>query len=314
LLVRRHAGRSGNMSGTLRAFRTRSRFINGTLAGLTIFTLETNLTKMKLLQLGLCMSLSSAYVLAGPLACATGTVTSYLAASPCAIAGGTVQLTGFSSTFGVSPGVTGVTVFPSGAETFLEIGTGEGLGPLAWNGAGSVSVQLAFNLAPLGPGLEYFLPETGVDGCCIEPGLEAFSTGGLLTTSITLISTGTEPPGEDVMALSVVADWSYTSSSGTVSGIDTNPSHLFYNLESVEITLPIIEPLLPVSTTPEPSSALLMGLGLSGLTTLLVWRESQQKARPSVLRVNALESVFVGESLQSRALRETLALGRRIAP
>jgi hypothetical protein len=219
-----------------------------------------------LLRCVLVLGLTGTIASASPIACSDGTVTSYLAASPCAIVGGTVQLTGFSSTFGLSPDVIPVNTVTDGGVNFLFIDPSYYLGIFALNGAGSVSVQLSFYMQPSGLGSHYFVQVAGTDGEGLEPGLDATFTGGLLTTSLTETSTGTQPPGLDTLTLSVTADWSYTSSSGTLSGESAfPPDRLFGNETAVEITLPLIVSDGVPEPAPEPVSILLSASGLASL-------------------------------------------------
>ena len=235
--------------------------------------MRTNLNRVIML------ALTAACAQGSPLACDTGTVTSYLGAVPCAfssgslqVSPGTLQITGYSNSFGLSPDQTAVHTNPNGDFTFLHVGNGYTSGPLAWNGAGTVSVQFSFVLPQLGPGLIYLMEENGVDGCCGEPafGVDYF-TGGLLTTSITITSTSSLPPDPQGRTLAVVTDWNYSFGLISRSGQSTAPGQAFYNLEAVEVLLPHAQEgaTAPPAVSPEPGPAALL---MSGLTAIVVWR------------------------------------------
>src|SRR5436305_10043457 len=92
------------------------------------------------------------FALASVVDCAAGTVTSCLAQGTCSfyagslsIGPGTLQITGYSDTFGLSPDVTDAgPTFDGGDYRFFQVGTGNASGPLAWNGPGTVSLQMSF--------------------------------------------------------------------------------------------------------------------------------------------------------------------------
>jgi hypothetical protein len=162
----------------------------------------------------------------------------------------------------------------NGDFTFLYVGNGYGSGPLAWNGAGTVSVQLLFNLPQLGAGLVYDLAEHGIDGCCVEPGFgEDNFTGGLLTTSITITSTSSLPPDREGRTLAIVTDWSYSFGSVNASGQSTDPGQPYYNLEVVETMLPHAQLGDASPGVPEPGAAALL---ISGLTVIVGWRNGKR--------------------------------------
>lgn len=218
-----------------------------------------------------------------PLTCGTGTVTSYLADGACTFSPGvmqagpgTVQLTGFSTTFNLSPDQTTISLSPNGDFTYMNIGTGNGSGPLAWTGPGTVSVQLTFDLPQLGPGLAYFVFESGIDGCCGEPGFSLINyTGGLLTTSLTTMSTLSLPPDSDGRMLTTAANWSYIIAGNTTSG-QTLGFGLYYNLEAIQVILPHAQAAeIPPGSTPEPATSALVALGMAGIIAIRQARRSR---------------------------------------
>jgi hypothetical protein len=227
-------------------------------------------------------ALTAPTLIGGTLPCAGGTVTSYLGAAPCSfnpgtlsVGDGTLQVTGYSTTFALSPDQTPVQIVPNGDFLRLIVGTGNASGSQAWVGPGTVSIQLSLVLPQLPAGLNYMTSQNGVDGCCEEPGFAFNFVGGTVTTSLDTTSTLSLPPDSDGRQLAVTTDWNYTVNSVATNGQSSDPGQNFYNLEILDIWLPHAQGALPgePGAAPEPTPAAVLALGL---TSIVLWRRARR--------------------------------------